>query len=167
MNSYKIPKELKQKTWDWLKTNSMGHRFDANGSKEEQFVGLLGENMFRLVNDLPPKFESGFDGGHDLIFMGHKTDVKTMGRSVDPQLHYVNNFVGYQQHFDCELYIFCSINKRTDTFWICGYTNKETLLTKSTFFKKGEKRYRDDGTYFINKAPLYEIKNSDLKQLSI
>lgn len=167
MNSYKIPKSLKEKTWDWLQDHSMGHRFDANGSKAEQFVGLLGENMFRMINDLPPKFVKGFDGGYDLIFMGQKTDVKTMGRRVDPKPHYVNNFVGYQKDFDCDLYVFCSINKSTNTFWICGYTDKQTLLTESNFYEKGERRYRDDGSYFINKAPLYEIENTKLNPLII
>jgi len=167
MTSYKIPQLLKEMTWEWLQDHSMGHRFDANGSKEEQFIGLLGENMFRIINDLPPKFVDAFDDGYDLIFMGRKTDVKTMGRRVDPKPHYVNNFVGYQKDFDCELYVFCSINKNTNTFWICGYTDKHTLLTASTFYEKGQKRYRDDGSYFINKAPLYEIENRKLKSLVI
>ena len=37
---------------------------------------------------------------------------------------------------------------------------------KCRLFKKGEKRYRDDGSYFITKADLYEIKNSDLISLN-
>lgn len=167
MNSYKIPHDLKKSCWKWLEDHSMGHRFDANGNKHEQFVGLVGENMFRIINDLPPKFIDGFDGGHDLIWRGFKTDVKTMGRRVDPRPHYVNNFVGYQKDFDCELYVFCSINKNTNTFWVCGYTDKHTLLTESDFYDKGERRYRDDGSFFINKAPLYEIKNNKLNTIYI
>ena len=65
MKSYSIPKSLKEKTWAWLQDHSKGHRFDANGSRSEQFVGLLGENMFRMIIGLPAEFEDGFDGGHD------------------------------------------------------------------------------------------------------
>ena len=45
---------------------------------------------------------------------------------------------------------------------ICGYIGKESFFKKSEYFEKGAYRYRDDGTYFINRAPLYEIKQSDL-----
>ena len=167
MTSYKIPQDLKTACWEWLEKHSMGHRFDGNGNKHEQFVGLVGENMFRIINDLPPKFDDKFDGGHDLIWMGRKTDVKTMGRRVDPKPHYVSNFIGYQKDFDCELYVFCSINKSTNTFWICGYTDKDTLLKEASFYEKGVRRYRDDGSYFVNRAPLYEIENYKLKPLNI
>ena len=40
----------------------MGHRFAANGNKEQQFVGLLGENLFKTIIGLYPTFEDGFDG---------------------------------------------------------------------------------------------------------
>ena len=78
----------------------MGHRFAANGNKEEQYTGLLGENMFKTIIGLYPTFEDGFDGGYDIGLNGKKVDVKTMGRSVDPKPHYVNNFISYQEHFD-------------------------------------------------------------------
>ena len=39
----KVPKELKEQCWEYLQVNNMGNRHSANGSKEEQFVGLIGE----------------------------------------------------------------------------------------------------------------------------
>ena len=38
-----IPYELKLKCWDYLSKNNMGNRHSANGNREQQFVGLLGE----------------------------------------------------------------------------------------------------------------------------
>ena len=35
--------ETKKIVWDFLSTNNIGNRSKANGNKEEQFVGLLGE----------------------------------------------------------------------------------------------------------------------------
>ena len=165
MIGYNIPISLKQKTWDWLQDHSMGHRFAANGNKEQQFVGLLGENLFKTIIGLYPTFEDGFDGGYDIGLNGKKIDVKTMGRTVDPQPHYVNNFISYQEHFDCNMYAFCSINKKQNTFWVCGMIDKDTMLQNASYYKEGEIRYRDNGTSFQMKAPTYEIENHKLHQV--
>ena len=162
---YTIPTSLKEQTWEWLQDHSLGHRTKANGNKEEQYTGLLGENMFREIIGLPTQFEDGFDGGYDIQLYNQKIDVKTMGRSVDPKPHYVNNFISYQSHFDCDIYAFCSINKKQNTFWVCGLIDKDTMLQKASFYNQGETRYRDNGTSFIMKAPTYEIQNHQLHQV--
>jgi hypothetical protein len=162
---YKIPLSLKENTWQWLQDHSLGHRAKANGNKEEQYTGLLGENMFRTIIGLSPTYEEGFDGGYDIYLYNKKIDVKTMGRSVDPKPHYVNNFISYQEHFDCNIYAFCSINKKENTFWVCGLTDKETMLQNANFYQEGETRYRDNGTSFTMKAPTYEIQNHQLYQV--
>jgi len=41
----------------------------------------------------------------------------------------------------------------------------EQLQESAAFFEKGQLRYRDDGTTFPAKAPLYEIKQSDLNKI--
>tara|TARA_R110000868_G_scaffold314566_1_gene575496 strand:+ start:362 stop:862 length:501 start_codon:yes stop_codon:yes gene_type:complete len=163
----KIPKELKVKCWDFLKKNNLGNRLEANGNKEQQFVGLIGEIMVVNLFGLEYKFSQGFDGGFDFIYKGKKIDVKTMGRTVDPKPYFVNNFIAFQKDFNCDYYIFTSLNKKTNELTICGYLSKEDLLKKSTLYKKGTKRTRTNGTSFILKADTYEIENFNLKKYKI
>ena len=163
----KIPKELKVKCWDFLKKNNLGNRLEANGNKQQQFVGLIGEIMVVNLFGLEYKFSQGFDGGFDFIYKGKKIDVKTMGRTVDPKPYFVNNFIAFQKDFNCDYYIFTSLNKKTNELTICGYLSKEDLLKKSTLYKKGTKRTRTNGTSFILKADTYEIENFNLKKYKI
>jgi len=162
MQKIKIPESLKKQTWDFVSSNNMGNRFDFNGSKEQQYAGLIGENIIRKAFGYEYSFETGYDGGYDILHNNARIDVKTMTRTVNPKGHYVNNFVGYQKELPCDIYIFCSLNKRTGFLWVCGFTTKERLLKEANFFEKGTIRKRDDGTTLTTEAPLYEIKNNQL-----
>jgi len=95
-----------------------------------------------------------------------KVDVKTMGRNVDMKPDYVHNFNGLQKHFKCDLYIFTSLNKKKSEVTVCGWVTKEQLFERSEKFKKGTKRYRDDGTVTVLKCTTYEIKNKDLNPIN-
>ena len=152
MNLAKIPKELKVKCWDFLKKNNLGNRLEANGNKEQQFVGLIGEIMVVNLFGLEYKFSQGFDGGFDFIYKGKRIDVKTMGRTVDPKPYFVNNFIAFQKDFNCDYYIFTSLNKKTNELTICGYLSKEDLLKKSTLYKKGTKRTRTTWNFLCAKG---------------
>ena len=165
MIKLEIPLGLKMKCWEHIKSNNMGNRFDFNGSMEQQYVGLIGENMVRNYLGLPYSFSVGFDGGYDFIFNGNKVDVKTMGRSVDPKSHYVNNFVAYQREFDCDIFYFTSINKKTSTISLCGWIWKKDFILEASYFEKDSTRKRDDGTTFKTQAPLYEISNDKLNPI--
>jgi len=160
-----IPSELKTLCWDYVQNNNMGNRFDFNGNKEQQYLGLIGENMVRKYYNMPYSFSEGFDGGHDIILNGYKIDVKTMGRTVDPQPHYANNFVAYQKELDCDILYFTSINKKTSTIFFCGWTWKNDFLNEALYFEQDAIRHRDDGTNFKILAPLYEISNKNLNEI--
>ncbi len=162
----KIPKEIKVKCWNFLKNNNLGNRLEANGNKEQQFVGLIGEVMVVNLFGLKYKFSYGFDGGFDFEYNGKKIDVKTMGRTVNPKPNFVNNFIAFQKDFNCDYYVFASLNKKSNELNICGYLSKYDLLNKSIFYKKGTKRERSDGTYFILKADTYEIENFKLNNIN-
>lgn len=151
-----------------LEKINLGRRGIADGNYDEQMVGLFGQlTIYDLLKIDYPKFEQDkFDGGFDVIINQLKIDIKTMGRSVDIKDHYVHNFIGLQKNYQNDLYIFCSYNKIRKVIQVCGWINKDEFFKKCSFFKKGEKRYRDDGSYFITKADLYEIKNSDLISLN-
>jgi hypothetical protein len=163
MKIYKINIDLKNKIWEWLKKNNIANRGEFDGNKENQLVGLIGEyEVHNLLLGYYPEFKNSFDGGIDIIYKNKSIDVKTMGRTVDAKLSYINNFVSSQIKYDCDILVFVSINKKQNTFQICGYINKEDLEIESMFYEKGEKRYRDDGTFFILKTDTYEIYNYNL-----
>ena len=164
MIEVKVKTEILKKSLSILEKVNLGQRGVADGNYEEQKVGLIGQlTICDLYKIDYPNFENGqFDGGYDIMFNNKKIDIKTMGRTVDIKDHYVHNLMGLQKSYDNDLYLFCSYNKKRDVIQICGWINKDDAFKKSSFFKKGTKRYRDDLTYVTAKHDLYEIKNSDL-----
>ncbi|MAA76642.1 MAG: hypothetical protein CML73_01230 [Rhodobiaceae bacterium] len=162
---FKIQEKLKNEVWHFVNQHNIGNRFEFNGTKEQQFVGLIGEIMVKRLFGLDHKFKNGFDGGFDLVYKGLKIDVKTMGRNVDVKDYFVNNFVAHQSKFDCDIYIFCSLNKRKNELTVCGYLSKKELLKLAILHKKGDKRNRTNGTSFIMKTDNYEIENKKLKNI--
>jgi hypothetical protein len=122
----------------------------------------LGEILVKKYLCVDDSFNNGFDGGFDLIFNGKRIDVKTMGRTVDVKSYYVNNFVSYQKDFNCDIYIFCSLNKLKNILTICGWVTKNELIERALFYDKGTIRKRSNNSQFTLKAPTYEIENNKL-----
>jgi hypothetical protein len=162
---FKIPEKLKNDVWHFVNQHNIGNRFEFNGSKEQQFVGLIGEIMVKRLFGFDHQFKNGFDGGFDFEYKGLKIDVKTMGRTVDVRDYFVNNFVVHQIKYNCDIYIFCSLNKQKNELTICGYIGKKELLKVATLIKKGTIRTLKDGTTFPLKTSNFEIKNTDLKNI--
>jgi hypothetical protein len=102
------------------------------------------------------------DGGVDFEVFGLKLDIKTMGRTVPPQLDYVNNFMASQGKFTVDGYVFSSFNKENNVLSICGWIPKELFMERAEFFPKGMVRLRNDNTTFETKADMYEIPNNRL-----
>tara|TARA_R100000951_G_scaffold32121_1_gene27434 strand:+ start:1748 stop:2254 length:507 start_codon:yes stop_codon:yes gene_type:complete len=161
-----INQDLKIKCWKYLANNNMGKRHSANGSKEEQLVGLIGEIMTKELFNIKHEWQSGFDGGFDFIYKGKKIDVKTMGRTVNPKPFYINNFVAFQKEFDCDCYIFNSINKKTNELTICGWVTKQDLLDKAFFCEKGSVVKRSNGTSFTAAYDSYMLENNKLNNIN-
>tara|TARA_R110000796_G_scaffold10042_3_gene33680 strand:- start:7613 stop:8128 length:516 start_codon:yes stop_codon:yes gene_type:complete len=161
-----ISEETKIKVWNFLKENNIANRGIADGTKQQQYIGMLGEYCVKRFFKVDTEFSKGFDGGFDLEYNDQKIDVKTMGRNVDMKPDYVHNFSGLQKHFKCDLYIFTSLNKKTSDLTICGWVTKEELFERSEKFKKGTKRYRTNGTFTLLKCTTYEIKNKDLNPIN-
>ncbi len=160
-----ITEELKLKCWNYLQNNNMGNRHSANGNKEQQFVGLVGEILTKNLFNIKHKFTQGFDGGYDFVYKKQKIDIKTMGRTVNVKDYFVHNFIAFQENYNCDLYIFNSLNKKNNKLNICGWITKKDLLNKSMFYKKGTIRKRSNGTSFKMKADTYEIKNNQLNNI--
>jgi hypothetical protein len=144
--------------------SKMGNRGDgSDGSESQQLVGIIGQNA--VLNDLHRplmQYSNKSDGGTDLDIFGKKVDVKTMGRTVDPELTFVNNFIASQAKLNADAYIFTSLNKVNLRLTICGWLPKEELLNRATLYRKGEMRFRRDRTTFLMKADTYEIQNKDV-----
>ena len=92
--------------------------------------------------------------------------IKTLGRKVYLQDHYVHNFVGYQKDIPNEVYVFNSIVKPDRIIQICGWITKDDFFKKCIFTDKGQQRIRDDGSALKTRAPLYEIENNKLIQIN-
>ena len=161
-----VPKHIRTFVWSFLQDNNVGKRNKANGSKIEQYVGLLGECTVKWYLGIDYKLKDEFDNGVDFNYKSKKFDVKTMGRKVYPKPNYVNNFIAYQKDFNCDAYIFCSLNKTNYDLTICGWATKEQLLERGVLYKQGTIRKRTDETTFKLKAPTYEIKNTALNNIN-
>lgn len=164
-----IPKEnIIQHAKNLVENKNFGKRHTGNGNKEQQFTGILGEcvicDLFR--KPFPSPIQNDFDGGVDFKLFENKVDVKTMGRTTDPKDYFVNNFIKFQDIFNPDIYLFCSYNKKTNNFTICGWIGKEDFEKKRILYEKGAIRKRSDGTEFVCTYDNYEIKNSDLNQVN-
>jgi len=166
MINIKLTDKIRQYAINKVTIKNFGQRSAGfNGKRTEQYTGVLGECVVHEVLDRP--WPTYVDGNllEDLIINNCTVDVKTMARTVDIRDFYVHNFVGYQKDRPCDVLLFNSINKKTRTAEICGWLPKSEFLEKADFFDKGSTRTRFDGTSFVTKAPLYEIKQHKLNQL--
>ena len=148
----------------FVENNNLGHRPDgSNGTKEQQLVGVIGQNMMALALGKPFMQPSkGHDGGIDFTLFGKTIDIKTMGRTVPPKLEYVNNLIASQTKFDVDAYVFASLNTSNSKLTICGWLPKATFTFFAKFYEKGTIRERTNSTSFELKADTYEIQNEDL-----
>ena len=146
-----------------LEKYNFGQRGYADGTPEQQLIGIIGQSVILDLFGMPWVDGSiGFDNGIDLVYNDLSIDVKTMGRTTDVRPYYVNNFIGLQRNYDVEAYIFASLNKKTDELTVVGWLPKDELLEKATFFPKGSIRKRSDSSTFKTFADLYEIGNNKL-----
>lgn len=146
---------------------NFGQRGLADGNETEQLTGMIGQTvMADLLNMDRPTGEGGFDEGVDFIINDKSVDVKTMTRTTDMRDYYVHNFIGYQRDYEVDYYIFLSYNKVNRGLTVCGYVDKDTFFERADFYPKGSKRYRSNGSFFYSKAPLYEIKQTDLFEVN-
>lgn len=149
-----------------VKSNNFGNRYTANGNEEQQLTGIIGQSVIMDAFGLGYVTGSGgFDHGVDLVINHKKVDVKTMGRTTDVKRRYTNNFLKLQDYFETDVYIFCSYHKLKQEVTICGWISKADFIVKRTFYPKGSKRTRSDGSSFSTFSDLFEIDNSQLNDV--
>lgn len=144
--------------------SKLGKRKDGtDGNEFNQLIGIIGENSIRHLFNQPLMYKKDeHDNGVDLVIHGKKFDVKTMGRRVNPQLNYINNFDRAQLHFKPDAYIFTSLNKTNFKLAICGWITYDDLIQKMINYNAGDIRNRHDNTSFRFKTNTSEIPNSSL-----
>ena len=166
MLNIKLKKNIVLKSIKHNKENNLGQRGYADGSPEEQLIGILGENTICDVLELPLMNSQGYDGGYDIVLNGKNIDIKTMGRTVYPKSNYVNNLVAMQLKNSSDIYLFCSYHKHNYELTLCGWIDKKNFKKKAKLYKDGQIRYRYDGTTFKTKSDLYEIENKLLNPIN-
>lgn len=159
-----IPDEVVDASIACCKAGNMGNRGDgSDGTKEQQMIGIIGQNMLNLALGQPlMQPGGGFDGGIDAHIHSLSFDIKTMGRKVTPRLDFVNNLMKSQTKFNVDGYIFASVNTNENRITICGWIPKPLFLERAELFEKGAVRQRKDKTTFETKAAMYEISNDRL-----
>ena len=167
MFSVAVSKELYDHCQNLVQNIDFGQRHTANGNQEQQLTGIIGQsvvmNLFGLGNVTG---EEGFDDGVDLVFNNKSIDIKTMGRTTNVRPNYTNNFLGLQDYFNTDIYIFCSYNKLTFQLTVCGWIANAEFKDRRRFYPKGSTRTRTDGSTFKTFADLYEIDIRDLNNVN-
>ena len=165
MFKVQVPPEIIGASFLHVKNKNLGNRASGfNGGEDEQLTGCIGQNLVQhAAQQVLMNPDSPFDNGVDLTLFGLSFDVKTMGRTTDAQLHYVNNLVASQISFDVYGYIFLSVNKSNNyETTVCGWLPKDLFLERAKLHPKGTVRTRTDGSSFVLQADTYEIANSSL-----
>lgn len=155
--------DLKFATEQVSKKN-FGRRHSFNGNTNQQLAGILSETiLYRILLNKYPDYDKF--NVVDININNKSIDVKTMRRRVFMQDHYAHNFVAYQKDFKVDILLFTSLNYSEHILQVCGWLPKDKFLEKAKYFKMGELRYRDDGTSFPTRAPLFEITQQELNPI--
>ncbi len=163
----KVKPEIIQHCQSQLEHYNFGQRSVANGNHEQQLTGIIGQCVvMEMFGQGYIDGSTGCDNGTDIDVMGYSVDVKTMGRTTDVRMNYVNNFIALQLKFSTQLFIFCSYHKIKKELTVCGWIPKVEFLEKASFFPKGSIRTRFDGSTFQTFADLYEIRNDLLNDVN-
>lgn len=161
-----ISSDLKQYAWDVVSSKNFGTRQAGfNGTKENQFVGIIGEVfIYKTIHNAFPKFDTFTFT--DVLINGKRFDVKTMGRTVAFRPDFVHNFVAHQAAHDVDGFIFCSINKTESIIEVCGWIPKSEFFETAELIRAGKVRHRADGSTFVVMSDLYELPNKFLNPIN-
>ncbi len=164
MFEVKVPERIKKYCSDLVAHVNFGLRGFFDGTKKNQWVGMVGQNMILDLFGLPLVVgTTGFDNGVDLEYAGLKIDVKTMGKTK-PQVK--NTYLVYpvesQKKYPTDIYLFVAFNTTNDVLTVCGWSDKEHFFKTALYSPVGTVEHRGDGTTFLSKAGMYKIHQSNL-----
>lgn len=130
-----------------------------NGTKEEQRMGILAQNVMAMYLKQPfVKEGDGFDGGHDYLIEGKKIDLKTCGRNFDLNMEYVHNLIGRQLDLDADFYLCASFNKKENLLQISALIPKEIVKLFWKHYDPSTMSYNASGKK-IGGTDRYEVED--------
>ena len=169
MISMIVPEEQRARIWKYLGRHSLANRGRFDGSRKDQYIGLLGEYVVRqyLGIDVEEyRSKEGFDDGVDIIAINGMTiDVKTIARGINPKPHFDVYILDTQKTYNVHTYVFCSHNTKTNETTICGWRSKKMFFEDATFMAKGEQKIRDNGSVLTYRAAAYDLRISQLHDI--
>ena len=160
----KVKKRILNHAQKQVEKYNFGQRGFADGSKEQQLTGIIGQCcVAELFGEPLVDGSTGVDDGYDIEYQGIRIDVKTMGRKLSEiKPHFVNNLLAAQKNRLTDIYLFTSFNRNENILTVVGWSNKEAIYRDATLHKKGSRRTRDNKTWFKTFADLYEVETQYL-----
>ena len=165
----KIPEEQRARIWKYLGRNSLAKRGHFDGSRKDQYIGLLGEYAVRQYLGIDvEEYQSkeGFDNGIDIVTNNGMTiDVKTISSRSKLKSHHQVNIAATQKSYNVHMYVFCHHNTKNNETTICGWRSKKMFFEDAIFMAKGEKKVLDNGSVLTYRAASYDLKVSQLHDI--
>lgn len=105
---------------------------------EGNVYGFLGE--FLVADLIGAEWVNGGDKpsyDYDLLFKGHRIDVKTKSCTSEPQPSYLVSIMPYYCQ-KCDYYAFARVLSNCSMGWYLGSIKTEEFMDRAKFYKKGE-----------------------------
>ena len=169
MISVIVPEEQRARIWKYLGRHSLANRGRFDGSRKDQYIGLLGEYVVRqyLGIDVEEyRSKEGFDDGVDIVANNGMTiDVKTISSRSAVRPHFQVNIAATQKSYNVHMYVFCHHNTKNNETTICGWRSKKMYFEDATYMAKGEQKVLDNGAVLTYRAASYDLRISQLHDI--
>lgn len=106
----------------------------TNGERNSQ--GVLGELAVKKYLGINADIKGTKD--YDFIYNGKKIEVKTMGTNYNPNDTYICSINKNSAFQDCDIYVFCFLNLKTNKLFIYGWCTKKYFYENCYYQPKGE-----------------------------
>jgi hypothetical protein len=96
-------------------------------------AGVVSEHHFKTMFPAATRVQSY---SHDLSYRGYRIEVKTKRRTVDPRPHYLAavSKTSTHQTLPNTIYVFYSLNTRTNVGTVCGMVHAEDFYRRAKFY---------------------------------
>lgn len=148
----------------YIKKVNLGNRsWGRNGTKEEQFNGLVVQ--YTILKMLGVNFSSNttnsselkFDNGIDFTMLNCNLDVKSRSSKFSMQYMYVHNIMQSQLAYATDFYILCNYNTKANVVEVCGVVRKAdfNLYYKQFLHYAGERLKNNSGKEITVQQNMY------------
>ena len=117
------------------KYGTKGTRLVEKNDKIRQ-TGYIGE---QIVKHAFSNLEFSTSDDYDLVYLGKKFDVKSVGCNSFPEPFHVGTVFNDETKKDIDFYIFTRIKNDNSLGWITGFISKDDFFKKADTIKAGTK----------------------------